>query len=352
MTNELQVSDKMELFFTPVGEREQIKLSPSIIKKFIANPTKSGAMPSDKDIMGFMMLCNARALNPFVGDAYLVGYDSQSGPSFSLITAKSAYDKRAELNEHFDGMESGLVILKDNAIERREGAIYLPGEKIIGAWAVVFRKDRGHVVKHDVNIMSYDTDRSQWKTNKAGMIIKCAEAGVLRKAFPNTYAGMYIAEESDAVNQAAIQAEVTEVRTEKSPQKALPEQFKRSEKVQDAEPEKEVAKETPKQIRKPKPEPKEEPEPEKKPVEDAPPKETVKAPLSEQHKKLQELAVTGGFKGIDICSAANIFFGINVSEFADIPESNCATMIGNWDDVKDQIVVNRKAAAETSSKKD
>merc|ERR1711991_914366 len=61
-------------------------------------------------MMDFLMLCRARKLNPFEGDAYLVGYDSKDGAKFSLITSHQALLKRAELCQQFDGMESGLIL--------------------------------------------------------------------------------------------------------------------------------------------------------------------------------------------------------------------------------------------------
>mgnify|MGYP000075585880 CR=1 FL=1 len=54
--------------------------------------------------------------------------------------------KRAERNQHFAGIESGIVVhnSNNNQIEYREGsAVYEDfGEKLIGGWAKVYRTDR------------------------------------------------------------------------------------------------------------------------------------------------------------------------------------------------------------------
>lgn len=334
--------------FVPAGETKAITLTAGIITRFVSNPTKSGKQPSEKDVMQFMMLCQARALNPFVGDAYLVGYDTNSGPSFSLITAKSALDKRAESHPQFDGMESGIVVLKNgNEIERREGAICLKDEVLIGAWSIVYRKDRERPTKHDVNFVSYDTGLSKWKSDPEGMIVKVAEAGGLRKAFPNTFAGLYVAEESDV----HMEAQVTVSETKPDTVKTLPEGFKRKviEKTQEApepetEPEKEPApaKTVTKKATTTKPAAKppveEKPAPvteEKKPEPAKPASEAVQ--LSASHVELKALAKSNGIMGADLCAAAKAFFGLDVADFSEIPELNVRTMISSFEDVLEHI---------------
>lgn len=334
------------MIFTPMGEKDSIKLSPSIVQKLLVNPTKSGARPTDKDVMGFMMLCKARELNPFTGDAFLIGYDSQDGPNFSLVTAKVAYDKRAERNEHFDGMESGLVILKeDTIIERREGAILLQGETVIGAWAIVYRKDRERPTKHDVNLASYDKKRSHWNTDKPGMIVKVAEAGALRKAFPNTFAGMYIAEESEATHHAEVQAEIVSTTVDEPKAKTLPAGFQRAA----TESEKKALEEPPAQTTEPKattkraapkkevvaetaPDPKPE-KPAEKPAADP----TPSTDLSPEHIALKAEAKKHGVLGAQLCAVAGIFFGQAYETFAEIPPERCAAMLESFDDVLGHI---------------
>src|SRR5436189_2756431 len=96
--------------FLPLGCTDKIKLAVRIVQNLIAVPTRSGKTCSERDALRFIMLCSARKLNPFEGDAFLIGYDGQNGPEFSLITAHQALLKRAEVHPEFDGMQSGVIV--------------------------------------------------------------------------------------------------------------------------------------------------------------------------------------------------------------------------------------------------
>src|SRR5260221_10748387 len=144
ITQEIQKqSGKDVMSFVPFGAADAIKLSVNIVQKLIAVPTKSGKTCSERDATKFIMLCQAQRLNPFAGDAYLVGYDTQNGPQFSLITAHQAFLKRAETCKDFEGMESGIIIqVGDDLTKEREGDFHLPEEIIAGGWARVYRTGR------------------------------------------------------------------------------------------------------------------------------------------------------------------------------------------------------------------
>ena len=79
MANEIATTNgtsEREIVFIPFGEREEITLKVGMVKSFFTTPTRAGNVPSDADVIKFMMLCKARDLNPWVGDAYLTGYDT------------------------------------------------------------------------------------------------------------------------------------------------------------------------------------------------------------------------------------------------------------------------------------
>ena len=164
---------------------------------FISAKTKSGKVATAKDIILFMKLCQANGLNPWVRDAYLVGYDGNDGPTFTMITAHQSLLKRAELSSEFDGMESGVVIVKkgESNPEQRAGTIVLPGETIVGGWAIVYRRDRSRPVFATVLFSTYTTGMSRWKADPSGMIVKVAQGSALRQAFPSTLAQCYLREE-------------------------------------------------------------------------------------------------------------------------------------------------------------
>lgn len=197
-TQAVTTKDEKAIEYVPFGAQEKIKLTISIIQKLICVPTKSGAVCSDKDAVRFMMLCQAQHLNPFAGDAYLVGYDGQHGAQFSLITAHQALLKRAEVCPGFEGMESGIIINRDGIIEDRQGDFHLTDEEVVGGWAKVYRKDRKPMYKR----LSIEQRKPRyttpfWEGHKASeQIVKCAEADALRATFPTMLGGLYNAEET------------------------------------------------------------------------------------------------------------------------------------------------------------
>lgn len=185
--------------YIPLGETEEIHLTISRMKLIVCQPTRSGALPNDGQILKFMLMCKAGGLNPYVGDAYLTGYDTKDGPQFSLITAMQSLLKRAEASPEFDGIEQGVVILRGDQITERAGDLILNGETLIGGWARVHRRDRKVPSYDAVNLTTFNQGRSRWEKDPAGMIVKCAMASALRTAFPSTLAAMYCREELDAM---------------------------------------------------------------------------------------------------------------------------------------------------------
>ncbi len=166
--------DQREIRFTPLAESEEIVLTIPMIMNTVATPTRGGHRPTVRDCVIFAMLCKARRLNPFVGDAYLVGYDSQDGPTFTLITAIQALRKRAEANPNFDGCRRGIIVkTKGETIEEREGAMLFDGEILLGGWAECFRKDQRIPYRETIKLATYNKNRSLWKTDPEGMIEKC-----------------------------------------------------------------------------------------------------------------------------------------------------------------------------------
>ena len=185
--------------FIPYGAADKIKLSVKIIQNIVAVPTKSGATCTERDALRFLMLCQAQRLNPFAGDAYLVGYDGKNGPNFSLITAHQAFLKRAETCPDFEGMESGIIILDENGetIQEREGDFHLETEKVVGGWARVHRKNRKDTYRR-IRLNRFNNGYAQWQVDPAGMIVKCAEADALRSTFPTLLGGLYMQGEMDS----------------------------------------------------------------------------------------------------------------------------------------------------------
>ena len=194
-----------EVSFTPLGEANPIRLSIDLCRTMgIARPTKSGAVPDDQTVIGFVKLCEARMLNPFAGDAWLLGYDTRDGPQFSVVTSIQSMLKRAELSKEYDGKQDGVIVMNqaDKTIHELEGDFIPDGHKLIGGWAKVYRKDRKFPDVQRVNLSARDKGRSLWTTDPAGMISKCALAAALRDAFPSTMGQVYLEHEVGEGHQA------------------------------------------------------------------------------------------------------------------------------------------------------
>ncbi len=201
-----------EVEYVPFLAKDPIKLTARMVLRFLCVKTKAGHVCSEDQAVKFVMLCKARGLNPWEGDAYLVGYDSQKyGPQFSLITAHQAFLKRAEVHQEYDGMESGVIVRRTHVDAESgecrqqtlelEGDFYETGDEVIGGWAKVHFKTRKHPSYKRLRRETFDTGYSRWEKDPAGMIVKCAEADALRSAFPNSLGGMYLEGEMPAADR-------------------------------------------------------------------------------------------------------------------------------------------------------
>lgn len=195
---ELAKKDEKMMEFVPFGAKDAIKLNINIVRNLVASPTRTGRLPSDQDCIKFLMMCQARRLNPFEGDAFMLGYDTKDGPKFSLITAHQAFLKRAELNGEYNGMKSGVIVLRNGAEMDLEGDYHREDDTVLGGWATVFFQNRQNPMHKRVRLSRFKKDTPIWREDPAGMICKCAEADALRSSFPTMLGGLYLKEEMEA----------------------------------------------------------------------------------------------------------------------------------------------------------
>lgn len=214
-SNTAMTRENKPMTYIPFGAKSPITLTLGIVRSLVSAKTASGKVASDDDCMKFMMLCQARTLNPFEGDAFLVGYDTKDGAKFTLITAHQAFLKRAEVHPEYDGMESGVIVkTADGSMADREGDFVFEDDIILGAWAIVHFKNRKYPMKKRLALRAFIKSYGRWKEDPAGMIVKCAEADALRSSFPTLLGGLYCEEEMP------IPIEPVSVKTEPEPLKA------------------------------------------------------------------------------------------------------------------------------------
>lgn len=210
MSNE---KEKNELTVEYEVEGQKIKLTPSIVQQYIVG---TNAKITLQEFKLFTELCKVRKLNPFLREAYLIKY--KEGTPAQLVVGKDAILKRAVLNPNYDGIESGIIIKKeDGTIEERQGTFKLEEEELVGGWARVFRKDWTHPTYSSVsfNEVAQKTGQGQlnsnWANKGATMVEKVAKVRALRETFVEDLSGMYEAEEVEQelpVDTVETQAEV------------------------------------------------------------------------------------------------------------------------------------------------
>jgi len=172
---------------------EKPNLSVEIIKKYVCPKA------TDQEAYMFMQLCNIQGLNPFLREAYLIKYGDEAA---TIITGKETFTKRADALPQYDGFKAGIIVVDNgNQCQYREGSFLAPGEKLLGGWAEVFRKDRSHSFRNEVSLVEYERRKkdgslmSNWKSMPATMIRKVPLVQSLREAFPDEFGGMYSPEE-------------------------------------------------------------------------------------------------------------------------------------------------------------
>ena len=207
MSNELTVTYKVD--------DQEIKLTPKIVQDYLVGTTAQITMSEFKL---FTELCKVRKLNPFLREAYLIKY-SNNQPA-SIVVGKDAILKRAVLNQKYNGMKSGIVILTETGeVIERKGTFKLDNEKLVGGWAEVFRKDWENSIYCSVSLneaiqkKGNGEPNTNWAKQPATMIEKVAKVRALREAFVEDLGGMYEAEEmnvelpNNAIETTAIEVE-------------------------------------------------------------------------------------------------------------------------------------------------
>jgi len=166
----------------------EVELSIAEIKRTICPKA------TDQEASSFLQLCRYMGLNPFVNDAYLIKYGSDSPAT--MVVGKDAFSKRADAHPQFAGIESGVILQAgDKEPINRKGTLVLDGETIVGGWARVARTDRKLDVDTTVSFREFSTGRAMWNKMPGTMIEKVAIVKALRTAFPATFSGLYDQEE-------------------------------------------------------------------------------------------------------------------------------------------------------------
>lgn len=172
-----------------------VKLTETSVKTFF----NANEIPQI-EIRKFIALCNFNKLNPYLNECYLIpfekkGKDGKAVKTAQIVVSRGGYLKRAESNPNFNGMESGIILLRDSKVIEEVGTFHLDNDILLGGWAKVYHKGHSYPTTVRVAFKEYNKNNNLWNTLPAQMINKVAESQALRKAFPSQLNGLYTKEE-------------------------------------------------------------------------------------------------------------------------------------------------------------
>jgi len=191
-TTAVATKTKGEVVYQVAGQ--DVKLSYQIVKDYL---TKGNGNVSDQDLTQFISICKYNQLNPFLNEAYLVKFGTQPA---QMIVSKEAFFKRADANESYQGIRSGIIIERNNEVLEIEGCFKLKTDKLLGGWAEVHRSDKKFPIISKVALEEYDKKQSTWNEKPSTMISKIAKVQALREAFPAQLGAMYTQEEQSTID--------------------------------------------------------------------------------------------------------------------------------------------------------
>lgn len=184
MTKAVQVNDNALALAEYKLDGGQV-LNNNTVKNYLV---RGNGNITDQETLMFIELCKAQHLNPFINEAYLIKFGTSPA---NIVVGKDVFVKRANRNEHFEGMRSGIIVERDGNLVEIEGSVKLKKDILIGGWCEVHRNDRKFPIKSSVALEEYSKSQSTWKTMPMVMIKKCAMVTALREAFPEDLQGLY-----------------------------------------------------------------------------------------------------------------------------------------------------------------
>ena len=152
---------------------------------------------SDDAFALFLEQCKRSGLDPLLKEAFCVPRSGQH----VFQPAEAGMLARAERFPDYKGIQASAVYAEDEIIlDQGKGEVthrFNPAKRkgqLAGAWARVVREGKLPVVVW-VDFQGYVQQTPLWSKIPNTMIEKCARVSALRKAYPEAFGGLYIAEE-------------------------------------------------------------------------------------------------------------------------------------------------------------
>jgi phage recombination protein Bet len=156
----------------------------------IRNTVADNANPDE--LRMFLHIAKSYGLDPFNKEIFFWKIDGRP----TIMTSRDGYLKIADRNPNYDGLVSDVVRENDKFRRKETGINHQYGTnrgQIIGAYALVYRKDRKYPVYVFAPYDEYKADKRVWNSYPSAMILKVAESMALKRAF--TVSGLVSREE-------------------------------------------------------------------------------------------------------------------------------------------------------------
>jgi phage recombination protein Bet len=142
----------------------------------------------------FLHVAKSYGLDPFNKEIFF--WKVKGKPT--IMTSRDGYLKIADRHPQYDGLVSDVVRKNDNFKRKTEGIEHEYGTErgdIVGAYALVYRKDRNYPVYVFASFEEYRADTKVWYQYPSAMILKVAESMALKRSF--SVSGLVSREEMD-----------------------------------------------------------------------------------------------------------------------------------------------------------
>lgn len=174
---------------TKAALTEQITFTPEQLQLMKTTVAKGA---TDDEFLLLLHLAKTYGLDPFAKEIWCIKYvpqgrDPRDYPA-TIFSSRDGYLKIASRDPQMDGIQSDVVCENDKLKKQVDGTVKHtygnPRGLIIGAYALVFRKDRSRPAYFYAPFGEYGLGRNPtWKNYPSAMIVKVAEAMALKRAF-------------------------------------------------------------------------------------------------------------------------------------------------------------------------
>lgn len=179
----------------------------------------------DAEFKLFILKCQASGMNPLLGEAFCIKRNQNIGTKdapkwievFAFTPGEQGMEGRADDFSDYHGLRAAAVYANDKiVIDASTGEVshqYNPVDpnrgRLLGAWCIVYREGRKTPVEF-VRLEEYiDLRNPKWNSSPATMIVKCARAAGLRRAYPNAFDGVFVREELSEDGERVTSSEQT-----------------------------------------------------------------------------------------------------------------------------------------------